>query len=127
MTAAGPRGLLAVVVPVNLAARFAAELASSSALAYFGTRLGLPVGLRVLCAVLLPFAAVVLWSLFLSPTALRPLADPAAIVCEVAVFAGAAAALGCAGLVLPAVVLRAVGCGNALALRWLGLRQQALT
>ncbi len=128
MTAAGPRGVLALVAWVNLGCRFVVELGAYAALAAFGAGLDSPLGLRIVTAVALPGVAIALWCLFLSPKARWRLGDPAAIVCEMAVFGGAASALAVSGsrsggqAVVLAFVLVGVGCGNAIALRVLGLR-----
>jgi hypothetical protein len=109
----------------SLAGRVLAELASYAALGYFGASLGLAGWLRVAFAIVLPFTAIVIWALLLAPTARRRLADPGALLLELAIFIAAAAALGAAGEPALAVVLGVVACANAVTLRLLGLMQSS--
>jgi hypothetical protein len=109
------------LVSASLAGRVLVELASYAALGFGGASVGGPGWIEVALAIALPASAIVIWALLLAPTARRWLTDPAALLLELAVFAGAALALATAGQAAGAVVLGVVGGANAVALRLLGL------
>jgi hypothetical protein len=101
----------------NLALRLVVEMAAYAALGYWGASNPSPVIVRVALAALTPLAAMVLWSLLLAPKARRRLRDPLAIVLELAVVVGAAAALTVSGPVWLSQVLIAVAVVNTLLVR----------
>jgi hypothetical protein len=106
---------------VSLAGRVLVELASYAALGYGGASADGPGWAEVVLAITLPAAAIAVWALLLAPTARRRLTDPAALLLELAVFAGASVALATAGQPAAAVILGVVAAANAVALRLLGL------
>ncbi len=81
----------------NMALRFMVEMAAYASLGYWGASNPSPLIVRVALAALTPLTAMVLWSLLLAPKARWRLGDPLAIVSELAVFAGAAVAIGVSG------------------------------
>ncbi len=81
----------------NLVLRFMVEMTAYAALGYWGAANPSPLVVRVALAIFTPLAAMVLWGLLLAPKARWRLGDPMAMVAELAVFAGAAVALGVSG------------------------------
>lgn len=104
---------------VNLALRFMVEMAAYAALGYWGASNPIPLLGRVALAALAPLAAMVLWSRLLAPKARWRLRDPLAVVSELAIFAGAAVALGVAGPVGPSEAFIAVAVINTILVRFL--------
>ena len=84
---------------VNLALRFACELAALAAVAWCGWEIN-PV-----LAVVFPLAVAAVWGLWIAPKARRRLADPARFALELVVFAAATAALLSVGQVLLAMIV----------------------
>ena len=98
--------------PVNLALRFALELAALAAFASFGLHaIRGPARLALAAAMVLAAAAV--WGRWVAPKARRRLADPARLLVEVAFFAAAGAALGVAGRIALGIVLTVAAVANA--------------
>jgi Protein of unknown function (DUF2568) len=81
----------------NLVLRFIVEMTAYAALGYWGAANHSPLIIRVALAIFTPLAAMVLWSLLLAPKARWRLKDPMALVSELAIFTGAAIALGVSG------------------------------
>ena len=91
----------------NLGLRFLLEMAMLAAVAYWGFSefdgvAGVLVGLAAALLV------GVIWGVFMSPKASRPVHDPARIALEVVLFGSAVAALAAADRVVPAIVLAAL-------------------
>ena len=101
----------------NLVLRFIVEITAYAALGYWGAGNHSPLVVRVALAIFTPLAAMVLWSLLLAPKARWRLRDPMAIVSELAVFAGAAVALGVSGPVWLSEVFIVVAVVNTLLVR----------
>jgi hypothetical protein len=80
-----------------MALRFIVEMTAYAALGYWGAVNHSPLIVRVTLAIVTPLAAMALWSLLLAPKARWRLRDPMALVSELAVFTGAAVALGVSG------------------------------
>ncbi len=103
----------------NLGVRFLLELCLLAALAVVGWRLGGPVVLQVLLAVLLPAVAASLWGLWVAPRAKIRLADPARFAVEASLFAVASAGLALVGhLVLGGLLAAAYAVNVALGFAW---------
>jgi uncharacterized protein DUF2568 len=111
----GPR--LSGISGVVLTFRFLTELALLAGLAVAGARLGENLVFRIVDAVLLPLAAAALWGLFIGPRARRRLPDPARLVVEFVLFAGAGLALALSGWLVAGIVLAAAGIGFAVLTR----------
>jgi Protein of unknown function (DUF2568) len=94
-----------VVAAVNLAVRFACELAALAALAVWGAQVGDSVVVQVALAVAAPLIAATLWGLWVAPKAARRLPDPARAGVELVVFGAAVAGLFAAGHPTAAVIL----------------------
>jgi hypothetical protein len=105
---------------LNLALRFALELAALTALGYGGWHVPGPVWLRLLAAVAFPAAGIAVWARWVAPHARRPIPDPLRLVPEWVVFGGATVALLATGRTWQGVVLAALAAGNRLALHLLG-------
>jgi len=75
------------VSALNLALRFACELAALAAVGWCGWRINPVLG------VVFPLAVAAVWGLWIAPKARRRLSDPARFVLELAVFAAATGAL----------------------------------
>ncbi len=75
---------------VELAYRFALELALLAGLGYWGWHLGESAPLRIILAVLLPAAAATLWGFVVSPRARVNVPGPLRLTVEVALFGLAA-------------------------------------
>jgi len=101
----------------NMVLRFIVELTAYAALGYWGAANHSPLIVRVALAIFTPLAAMVLWSLLLAPKARWRLGDPMAIVSELAVFTGAAVALGVSGSVRLSEVFIVVAVVNTLLVR----------
>jgi hypothetical protein len=99
------------VKALNLALRFACELAALVAVAWCGWRINPVLGVVFLLAV----AAV--WGMWIAPKARRRLPDPARFALELVVFAAATAALVSVGQTLVAVVFAVVAVGTAALVR----------
>jgi hypothetical protein len=118
-------GLESSLEIANLALRFIVEMAAYAALGYWGASNRSPVIIRVTLATVTPLAAMVLWSLLLAPKARWRRRDPLAIGSELAVFAGAAGALGVAGPVWLSTTFFAVAVINTFLVRLLERRRSA--
>jgi hypothetical protein len=105
---------------MNLPLRFLAELASFSALGYWGFSVDASALVRVAAGIGTPALAVAAWALFLAPRAPRRLSDPSALGLEAIVFVGSAAALAATGSVVGGTCLGSLALGNAITLRALG-------
>jgi hypothetical protein len=101
----------------NLGLRFMVEMAAYAALGYWGASNSSPLIVRVALAALTPLAAMVLWSRLLAPNARWRLRGPSAIASELAVFAGAAVAIGVAGPVWLSEAFIAVAVINTILVR----------
>ena len=86
---------------LNLALRFACELAALVAVGWCGSEINPVLG------VVFPLVVAAVWGLWIAPKARRRLADPLRFVLELAVFAAATAALLSVGQVLLALVFAA--------------------
>jgi len=102
---------------VLLAVRFLTEPALLAALAVTGWRLGEPLVMRVLLAVLLPLVAVAVWGRLVAPRASGRLADPARLAVEVTLFTVSALGLALAGFAWAGVLYGVVAVGVALLIR----------
>ena len=107
----------------NLALRFLVELATYAALGYWGASVSAPFAARAALAVAVPAAAIVLWTQLLAPKAAHHLREPGALLVEVAIFAGGAAALAAAGSAALGAALGGLSVANAVLVR-LGNRTQ---
>jgi hypothetical protein len=104
--------------PVNLALRFALELAALAAFATWGLHAaGGPA--RFALAAAAASAAAAVWGRWVAPAARRRLADPARLLVEVAFFAAAGAALAVTGRGVLGAALAVVAVANASLLRLL--------
>lgn len=83
----------------NLALRFALEIITLAALAYFGLVTFIPLALA------LPAIGVWTWGTYIAPRAKKRLEDPARLVVEVVFFASGVVALALAGPLWPALIL----------------------
>jgi hypothetical protein len=110
----------------NLGVRFVAELGAYAALGYWGASTGSSTAGRASLAVIAPLTAMVVWSLLLAPKARWHLAEPAALVLELLIFAFAAVALASAGPITVAVVFGVVAAGNTTAVRIFGRHRHAV-
>jgi Protein of unknown function (DUF2568) len=99
------------VKALNLAVRFACELAALVAVAWYGWRINPVLG------VAFPLALAAVWGMWIAPKAQRRLRDPARIALELVVFAAATAALVSVGQTLVAVVFAAAAVGTAALVR----------
>jgi uncharacterized protein DUF2568 len=104
--------------PVNLALRFALELAALAAFATWGlhTAAG-PARFALAAAAVLVAAAV--WGRWMAPASRHQLADPARLLVEAAFFTAAGAALAVTGRGVLGAALTAVAVANAALLRLL--------
>jgi hypothetical protein len=90
------------VESANLAVRFILEMGALVALGYWGWKTG-DGGMKWVLAVGSVIAAVVVWSLFVSPDPTIELARPVRLAIEFVVWAAAASALWATGLHIVAV------------------------
>ncbi|CAI6086616.1 YrdB family protein [Cohnella sp. JJ-181] len=97
---------------LNLALRFALELAMLAALGYWGFKADLAPVLRWLLGIGAPILAAIVWGAFLSPKASVPLDGSLKLAIELAVFCLAAGALYAAGRPAGAAALLAVWAVN---------------
>ena len=81
---------------INLALAFGLELAALAALAYWGFTTG-PGVLAWVLGLGAPLVMVVVWGLWMAPTAARRLPDPGRMVAQLGIFGIAALALAVAG------------------------------
>jgi Protein of unknown function (DUF2568) len=88
---------VALLKALNLALRFALELASLAALAYWGWHDSESTVVKLLLAIGAPLVWAVLWGVFASPKARVPLHPGARLAFEVAAFGSAVIALASAG------------------------------
>jgi hypothetical protein len=103
---------------VNLALRFALELAALAAFAAWGLdATGGPA--RFVLAAAAVGVAVAVWGRWVAPAARRRLADPARLAVEVVYFAAAGLALAATGRAALGAALAAAAVGNAVLLRLL--------
>jgi hypothetical protein len=100
-----------------LTIRFLTELALLAGLAVAGARLGDNLVFRIVDAILLPLAAAALWGIFIGPRARRRLPDPARLVVEFALFAGAGLALALSDWLAAGIALAVAGIGFAVLTR----------
>jgi hypothetical protein len=100
-----------------LAVRFLLELVTVAVLAWTGASAVGGTAVRVLLAIALPVALIVIWAVVMAPTARRRLRDPARLIAELILFLGSAAGLAIVGHVLPAVLYAIVAAGAALLAR----------
>jgi hypothetical protein len=104
--------------PVNLALRFALELAALAAFATWGLHAGGgPARFALAAAAVLAAAAI--WGRWVAPAARRRLADPARLLVEVEFFAAAGAALAVSGRSALGATLAVAAVANAGLLRLL--------
>jgi hypothetical protein len=101
--------------PVNLAFRFAPELAALAAFATFGLD-AIPGSARFALAAAVVAAAAV-WGRWVAPASRHRLTDPARLVVEVAFFTAAGVALGVTGRSVLGVALTVAAVANAGLLR----------
>jgi hypothetical protein len=90
---------------LNLALKFALELAALAALAVAGASVDAAFGVRLLLAVLAPLAAAAVWGAWCAPRARRRLPTGPRIAVELLVLLSGAAALALAGHTVPAAIL----------------------
>lgn len=88
---------------------FLCEVALVVLLAVSGSRLGHQVAGRILWAIALPAVAMVIWSLWMAPTANRRLDDPWRFIAQVGVFGAAAAIAALANLTPWGIALAVIG------------------
>jgi hypothetical protein len=101
-----------------LALRFlVAELGALVAFVWWGIDAG---GFGLVLGLVLAFAVIALWAAFVAPKALRRLDDPARIVLELVIFAGATAAFFALGQPVVAIVYAIVAVLTAVAARYWG-------
>jgi hypothetical protein len=106
------------VKAVALALRFlVAELGALVALVWWGIDAG---GFGIVLGLVLAFAVIALWAAFVAPKALRRLDDPARIVLELVIFAGATAAFLAVGQPIVAIAYAIVAVLTAVATRYWG-------
>jgi len=98
----------------NLALRFLLELATLVALGYWGVQVGDGPLLKVVLGLGTPLLAAVLWGVFGSPRAPRPLPQPWHLLLEGLVFGSAVPALIAAGQTTLGVMFGALLVGNRL-------------
>jgi hypothetical protein len=104
--------------PINLALRFALELAALAAFGAWGLHAtGGPARFALAAAAVLAAAGV--WGRWMAPTSRHRLADPARLLAEAAFFAAAGVALGATGRGLPGAALAVAAVANAVLLRLL--------
>jgi hypothetical protein len=104
--------------PINLALRFALELAALAAFGAWGLHAaGGPAGFALAAAAVLAAAGV--WGRWMAPTSRHRLADPARLLAEAAFFSAAGLALAVTGRGLLGVALAAAAVANAGLLRLL--------
>ncbi len=96
---------MAALAGVNLAARFACEMAALAALAVWGAQVGDDPAVKVLLGLTAPLLLAAVWAMWVAPRASRRLPDPARAGVEVVVFGAAVAGLLDAGHPVFAVVL----------------------
>ena len=80
----------------NDVVRFALELCSLAALAYWGSQTG-PTGLNIVLAIAAPLAAAAVWGAFVAPKARRHPRDPWRLGLELLVFGSGIAGLAATG------------------------------
>jgi hypothetical protein len=105
---------------LNLALRFALEMCALVALGYGGWHTPFPGWARLLLAVGLPLAAVVLWGRWVAPKASHPVHDPLRLIPEWVVFGGATIALFGTGHPVLGALLAILAAVNRLVLHLLG-------
>lgn len=121
--ASRPRGTEVLpLAAANLALRFLLEVAALASLAYGGYMIFGPGVLGWIAAAVGPLAFVAVWGTFIAPRAPSRLQDPAKAVVESLLFAGAAIALGFAGLTGLAVLLAVFVAGNIAAMFYFSQR-----
>ncbi len=98
---------------VDLAVRFAVEMAMYTSLAYSGASIAGPVPLRAAFSALAPLGALVVWSQYLAPRARRRHCGRTALAAEAAPFGVVIIGLGAPGHVTLAASLGAVALVNA--------------
>jgi hypothetical protein len=91
------------------AVAFLCEIALLVTLIVAGSRLGHELPIRILWAVALPVIGVLIWGLWIAPTATRRLDDPWRFVAQVAIFGVAAFVAALANLTLWGIALAVVG------------------
>jgi Na+/melibiose symporter-like transporter len=93
---------------VNAVLALATEIALLVAAVGIGLLTPAPLPLRVVLAVLLPVAVIVVWGTLLAPRAVRRVGPRARLLTEAALFALAAVGLALVGAAIPAVALTVV-------------------
>jgi multisubunit Na+/H+ antiporter MnhF subunit len=101
---------------VNLALRFALELAALAALAVWGAQATSSTAANIALAIAAPALAIAIWAVWSAPRAPRRLHGPALVVLELALLAASAVALAAAGHVLLACILAVLAIANGVAL-----------
>jgi len=107
------RGIAGLV----LTCRFLTELALLAGLAVAGALLGDGVVFSIVDAVLLPLVAAALWGVFIAPRARRRLPEPARLIVEIALFAGAGVVLVLLDWVVAGIAVAACGIAFAILTR----------
>jgi hypothetical protein len=105
------------VTTVLLSARFLTEIALPVALAVTGWRLGEPLVMQVVLAVLLPLVAVAVWGRLVAPRASGRLTDPARLAVEATLFTVGAVGLLLVGFAWVGVLYGVAAVGVALLVR----------
>jgi hypothetical protein len=95
-----------------LGTRFALELCILGSLAVLAARLAVPIGAKVLLAILFCTTGAVIWGMFLSPKRKYEIGPAARLVLEAGFFGGAALILDCAGWPVLALVLIVVAAAD---------------
>lgn len=121
--AGAPRLEVLPLAAANLALRFLLEIAALAALAYAGFAIFGPDLPGWIAAAAFPLVFVAAWGTYVAPRAPRRLSDPAKAVLEALLFAGAAVALGFAGLTGLAVLLAVFVAGNIAAMFYFHQRE----
>lgn len=104
--------------PLALALRFLiAEVGAIVAFVWWGIDVG---DFGIVLGLFVAFAVIGLWAAFVAPKALRRLDDPARIVLELVIFAGATAAFFALGQPIVAIVYAVVAVLTAVATRYWG-------
>ncbi len=100
----------------NLALRFALEIASLVAFAFWGSQMSQSPW-RLVTLLILPLAAALFWGTFVAPRAKARLDDPTRLTVEIVYFATAAGGVWAVGYPVLALAFFVVATANALAVR----------
>ncbi len=101
---------------VNLLLRFLLELAVYVAVGWWGFTRSPDLAVKLALGLAGPILFAVVWAVFASPRAVRPLHGRTLAALEIAWFGAGAAALAATGQVVPAIALAALYAVNVLAL-----------